>query len=126
MIGAAALGRMWRASVAQRPAPRAMEAVTNSSFLTSMTAPRVMRAICGQPKTPRTRTTVRMERWDLNMLITTMAASMKGMAKKMSVTRDSSESNHPPKYPAMAPTREPTTTTRMVVRTPTLTEARAP
>ncbi len=85
-----------------------------------------MRAIWGQPNIPRTSTTVKMERWVLNMLITTMAASIKGMAKKMSVMRDRSESNQPPKYPAIVPTREPRTTTRKVVRMPTLTEARAP
>ena len=70
--------------------------------------------------------TVRIERSLRNICMTTMAARTKGTAKKMSVTRESSASKNPPKNPARAPTAEPTRTTTRVVKTPTLTEARAP
>jgi len=61
-----------------------------------MTAPRVMRAIWGQPNTPRTTTTVNTLRCEAKTCITTMAARTSGIAKKMSVMRDRTESNHLP------------------------------
>jgi hypothetical protein len=67
-----------------------------SAFLTLITAPRVIRASCGQPNVAMTSTTVMMFRLSLNICMITMAASTSGMAKKMSVTRDSTASNQPP------------------------------
>ena len=99
---------------------------TNSSFLMETTAPRVMRAMETQPKRPSTKTTVTMVRCSLNICMTTMAASTSGIAKKMSVMRERTESIQPPKKPAIAPIIEPSTTTSSVVRTPTATDARAP
>ena len=50
--------------------------------MTLITAPRVMRAIWGHPKTARMRTTVRIEERPLNICMTTIAARTKGTAKK--------------------------------------------
>ena len=96
MIGAAAFGRMCCSKILLFDAPRAFAAITYSSFFTLITAPRVMRAMEVQPKMPSTSTTVTMVRCSLNICITTMAASTSGMAKKMSVMRDSTESRKPP------------------------------
>ena len=126
MIGAAALGRTWRTRMASRPLPSETEAVMKSSFFTLMTAPRVMRAICGHPNIASTMTTVMTDDRPLNICMTTMAASTKGTAKNTSVMRESSASKNPPKNPASAPMSPPSRVTRSVVSTPTVTEARAP
>ena len=54
-----------RAPNFETPSERA--AVTKSAFRTSMTAPRVMRAICGQPKATRMSTSVQTVRFVRNI-----------------------------------------------------------
>src|SRR5690625_7951962 len=70
MIGAAELGMMCRIKVRIGETPSALEAVTKSEFFTLITVPRVIRAICGQPKTARTDTTVMITRhfWNTCMI----------------------------------------------------------
>lgn len=55
-----------------------------------------MRVICGHPNAERTSTTVHVVR-TVNICMSTMPASSSGMAKKMSVTRLSTASTHPPR-----------------------------
>ena len=63
--------------------------MTKSALRTSMTAPRVMRAICGQPKTARISTSVQTVRLVRNIgsCIRTIAPRISGRAKKMSLMR---------------------------------------
>ncbi len=63
MIGASAFGRTCRTSEPNRETPSERAAVTKSALRTSITAPRVMRAICGQPSATRIRTTVQTPRF---------------------------------------------------------------
>ena len=55
-----------------------------------------------------------------------MAPSRNGMAKKMSVIRETTASIQPPKKPARVPMTTPTLSVTMVVATPTRIDARAP
>src|SRR5699024_3881062 len=50
MTGGRALGMMWVNKLRHFEAPRERAASTNSRFLISITAPRAIRVICGQPK----------------------------------------------------------------------------
>ena len=89
------MGMMWLMRMRPREAPVARAAVTNSSFLALMTEPRVIRAMDVQAKVDRTTTTMAMERDSLNICMKTMAARSRGIAKKTSVMRESSESIQP-------------------------------
>ena len=67
-----------------------------------------------------------MELLVLNIWSTTMAPSRIGSARKISVSRLSTASTHPPKKPAIAPISVPSSTTSSVANTPTLNEVRVP
>ena len=80
----------------------------------------------GKQNIDKTKMTIQMLRCCLNICMKTIAASSRGTAKKMSVTREITASIQPPRKPAMEPRVAPIKTTQIVVRTPTETEARAP
>ena len=81
----------------------AVAASTNSRFLTSSTAPRICRVICGQANRPRASTTTvtatqnpRSGSRLLTTEMTTMAASRSGIDRKMSLRREMIVSSQPP------------------------------
>ena len=126
MIGAREFGRMWRNRLRIGVEPNAVDAVLNSRFFDSSTAPRAMRAVPTQPNRARTRTTFQMESLVRNICRTTIAPSSIGNAMKISTMRLRIASTQPPKKPAMAPISVPTSTTNSVDRMPTLSEVRVP
>ena len=126
MIGANELGMICLMRLRHGVEPKAMDAVLNSRFFASMTAPRAMRAVDTQPKSVMTSTSFQMEVLVLNICSTTMAPSRIGSARKISVRRLSTASTQPPKKPASAPMNAPRTTTRIVDSRPTLSEVRVP
>ncbi|GAA3296938.1 hypothetical protein GCM10020295_28110 [Streptomyces cinereospinus] len=90
-----------------------------------MTVPRAIREICGQPSStmnPATGQTVLLVTTDSR----TRPPRTTGIAKKTSVSRESTESQTPPKYPASPPRTLPRSATPSVAQTPTATEVRAP
>ncbi len=125
MTGPMAFGRMCLNRMRVWPAPSALAAVTKSDCFWVMTAPRMTRASCIQPKTDRPRVTVHTVRL-VNAWSSTSAPSSSGMPKNTSVIRDRRASAQPPKYPASMPSRPPKTVTAKVTQTPTMIEARAP
>ena len=98
MIGASAFGRTWRMRAPNFETPSERAAVTKSALRTSITAPRVMRAICGQPKTTRDDTRSRRVLFARNIgsCIITIAPRISGRAKKMSLMRARTASTQPP------------------------------
>lgn len=93
--GPAALGSTCRSRIRNRDTPSAFAAVTYSLFLAWMTAPRAIRAACGQVNEARISITVNTVR-DSSSCMITIAASISGSAKKISAIRDTTESNRPP------------------------------
>ena len=126
MIGAKEFGRMWRNRLRHGVEPSAVEAVLNSRFLASITAPRAIRATDVQPNNVMTRIIFQMEPLVLNICSTTMAPSKIGKARKISVKRLRMPSTQPPKKPLNAPISVPNSTTSTVANTPTLSEVRVP
>ncbi len=61
-----------------------------------MTAPRITRAVCVQPRKARAAMTTGMER-SVKEFSITIAPSRNGMPMNMSVTRESTASTQPPK-----------------------------
>src|SRR3954447_19130084 len=105
ITGAIAFGRMCLRIIQLRLAPRAREALTKSACFTWITEDRATRAVEVHPRTAIAVDTLRMEKnWlpagvgiEVRMM---MLPSRIGIAKKMSVTRDSRVSTMPPKKPA--------------------------
>src|SRR5690242_6777740 len=105
MIGAAALGRMCLRIIQVQLAPSARDALTKSACLTWITEDRATRAVDVHPRTARAADTLRIEKnalpagvgIEVRMM---MLPRSSGIAKKMSVSRESRASTTPPKKPA--------------------------
>ena len=129
MIGASALGSTWltRDPTGETPSDRA--AVTKSALRTSMTAPRVMRAICGQPSTTRTRTTVQTPRFSRKSgsWVMTRAPRMSGQGEE-DIAEAGNDGIHPAAEEAGQGTEGDADDqhTQITEKTPTISEAWVP
>ena len=95
IAGAIAFGITCFIMVAMRDRPRASAAITKSAFFTRRISLRTILAVIGQENPPIASAITSGFRWSESTLITTTAARMYGIEKKISPIRDRTESVRP-------------------------------
>jgi len=122
--GGRALGRISRKIRLASPTPRLRAASTNSRLRSDMNSARASRAGAVQLTMPMASTMFSI--WLPRMATSASSSTKLGMVWNASVTRISTSSTQPPKYPAQAPTATPMVIEIEVATTPIIRLIRAP
>src|ERR1051326_1447370 len=117
-------GRTWRLMMRVARAPIALAASTNSRSLTARTGPRTTRAKMGVYTMPIAMIT--FAGFGPNAATMPSASRTVGKANSTSMVRMMIWSGHPPAYPAIKPSADPTTNAIATDTTDTCSDSRAP